>query len=41
MRWYARAAAKGDEKAIAAVAELKSLQPPDSVATRVAKRKRT
>ena len=40
MRWYARAAAKGNEKAIAAVAELKSLQPPDSVATRVAKRKR-
>ena len=40
MRWYARAAAKGNEKAIAAVAKLKSLQPPDSVATRVAKRKR-
>ena len=40
MRWYARAAAKGDETAIAAVAELKSLQPPDSIATRVAKRKR-
>ena len=40
MRWYARAAAKGDETAIAAVAELKSLQPPDSIATRIAKRKR-
>jgi len=40
MRWYARAAAKGNGKAIAAVAKLKSLQPPDSVATRVAKRKR-
>lgn len=40
MRWYARAAAKGNEKAIVAVAKLKSLQPPDSIATRVAKRKR-